>query len=300
MRRREVRGLLTWILGLSLAAGVTAQGAPPVVAERSAGVSREDCFPLERLPASLRPQAEAMLLQLMDTEGLYTVIGGIKPMSSGFWSARVDVESPQLAEVIAAETILRQFRVGDQIVAGVQPFSRAFEGRRFFEGLIFHRGSYERAVSARPEVFGGYGIHAGTPPLQAVLMFESGSTSRRFRAYGHLFGYPDVAVDFFARSADAQKPGDPIVPRDFRQIPVFARETGAFVYAVAKGAPETEEDRALRERSLRILAKYRSLRAQYVGEGKPGIVALIRDWMDDGSGRLSPETAYEKTQKAGG
>jgi hypothetical protein len=239
-----------------------------------------------------------MLLQLMDTEGLYTVIGGIKPMSSGFWSARVDVESPNLAEVIAAETILRQFRVGDEIVAGVQPFSRVFEGRRFFEGLIFHRGSYERAVASRPEVFGGYGIHAGTPPLQAVLMFESDSTSRRFRAYGHLFGYPDVAVDFFARASEAQKPGDPIVPRDFRQIPVFARETGAFVYAVGKGAAETEEDRALRERSLRILAKYRTLRAQYVGEGKPGIVALIRDWMDDGKGRLSSETAYQKANQA--
>ena len=43
-------------------------------------------------------------------------------------------------------------------------------------------------------------------------------------------------------------------------------------------ADESPEDRALRARAAQILAEYRKRREQYVGSGKPGIAALLRDW----------------------
>lgn len=39
------------------------------------GVPCSECFPLEQLEPRLRPQAEQILLRMLDRESLYTVIG---------------------------------------------------------------------------------------------------------------------------------------------------------------------------------------------------------------------------------
>src|SRR5215216_4732303 len=52
-----------------------------------AQVPRQDCFPIERAPAHLRSRAEALLLETADSSALYTLITGLKPLSSNFLSS---------------------------------------------------------------------------------------------------------------------------------------------------------------------------------------------------------------------
>lgn len=259
-------------------------------------VPKSECFPLETLPRELQPQAERLLLKALDTEALYTIVGGMKPISSGWFSARFDVDRPDLAEIDRVRQITRAFRNGDEIVAGVQPFWRVFEGRRFVDGVFFHRPSVSEAIRRNAGYFAFYGISPASHPVEAVMAFEVDSTARRNRGYGYLFGYPKHAVDFFVESEESRRHSGKFVERDFLSIPVFEAPTSRFVYAVPKGHVPTAEDRALKERAAPILAYYQHLRPRFIGEGKPGVVALLREWFHDGRGGYSSAEAERKAR----
>ena len=68
---------------------------------------RAECFPFEDLPAEQRKRAEELLLKALDGEALYTIVGGIKPMSSGFQSFQMTVRLPRI-EPAEAEKIVQQ------------------------------------------------------------------------------------------------------------------------------------------------------------------------------------------------
>jgi hypothetical protein len=89
----------------------------------AAGVSRCECLPTERLPADLRAKSEALLLKALDSEALYTIIGGLKPMSSGFASFKFSVEKPDLAQIEETRRLLSVWRCGDMLYAYVQHFA---------------------------------------------------------------------------------------------------------------------------------------------------------------------------------
>lgn len=101
----------------------------------------------------------------------------------------------------------------------------------------------------------------------------------------------EYAVDFFVQAAEEERKTGKFVERDFIQIPTYVSVQGRFVYAVPKGHVEREEDRTLRARAEQVLARYRELRAQHIGVGKDGVLALVRSWFDDGNGRCSPRHA---------
>jgi hypothetical protein len=249
---------------------------------------------MERLPEALRPKAEAMLLKAMDREALYTIVGGLKPISSGFHGMYIDVENADLTEAEEIQQILSVFTCGPELVAGLQPFAAVHDGRRFLEASMFHTASVRQVIERHRPLFGYFGVTPSTDPLAVVMAFDSDPTPRRFEAYGHLFGYPAYAVRFFVDAASEQRLTGEFVERDFISIPTFERETHAFVYAAPKGHVLNEEDRALRDAAMPIFERYVELRARYIGEGKPGIVELIRDWFDDGTGRCSPSHALRK------
>jgi hypothetical protein len=58
---------------------------------------------------------------------------------------------------------------------------------------------------------------------------------------------------------------------------------------VPKGHQENEQDRAITSRAARILAAYAERRPRYIGPGKPGAFALLRDWYCGGTARCTPE-----------
>lgn len=114
---------------------------------------------------------------------------------------------------------------------------------------------------------------------------------RRFRGYGHLFGYPEYAVEFFAEAAETEAMTGEFVERDFIHIPTFESDEGRFVYAVPVGHQENADDMDLRRRARPVLEQYAERRAAAIGEGKPGVLHLVRSWFDDGTGRCSPRHA---------
>ncbi len=275
------------------AQGETAAPSPLAGAYAApAAVPRAECFPVETLPADLRPLAEELLLKILDSEALYTVVGGLKPMSSGYMQTHLASDKPDTAGIERTRQALSALRCGDWFRADLLMFRRVgTDKKRYLEGVIVCVPTYRRMIGTYAPFWAAWGVTPGTDPLAAVVFAENDDTSARNRALGYLYGYPKPAVDFFVAGMDAGKDTKKITPRDFRQVPTFAAASGQFVYAVPKGTPESAEDIRLRREAGHILAAYRERRARYIGDGKPGVIALLRDWFDDGTGHCSPANA---------
>lgn len=260
---------------------------------RAAGVPRHECFPVEQLDPKLRPQFEALLLKMLDSEALYTLVGGIKPVSSSFWWTRFSLDSPDLSQLDEMRRILPAIRCGNEFQAGVLVFAAVHDGKRHAHAWVAYRPALRRTISAHLTFFSPYGISPESHPIEVVEKMEHAPTADRLRASGYLFGYPDHAVDFFVNAdiAGSTSSDKKLVPRDFLTVPTVASASHKFVWAVPKGHQPNEADRAILAQAEPILAEYRRRRDLYIGVGKPGVVALLRDWLDDGYGLCSPENA---------
>ncbi|MGC4044748.1 MAG: hypothetical protein QM758_13225 [Armatimonas sp.] len=260
---------------------------------RAQGVWASDCFPIEKLPTELRSEAEQTLWKLLDSEALYTVVGGLKPMSGGFVSLYLSVEEPDRARLEALSKILSALRCGDEVECALMPFATVREGKRYAEAVVFRRSAMTRMLTTYPELFAPYGFAPATAsqPLAVALSIEHDLTSARNRGLGYLYGYPKSAVDFFVTSQDEYMKTKVITPRDFFQIPTVKSDTGTFVYAIPKGRSPSAEDLKLKERAGKILAEYRKRRVKYFGSGKHGPAALLREWFQGADGMCSPENA---------
>ncbi|MEM1423584.1 MAG: hypothetical protein AAGH64_06230 [Planctomycetota bacterium] len=199
-----------------------------------------------------------------DSEALYTLAGGLKPMSSGFWRGGFAVEDPDLDEIEAVRDALGVLRT-DEWYADVQVFADAFEGERYASAFVVHRDALGRMIDAYRDFWRPYGITPGTHPAEVVAVVDRMERADRWRGYGYLFGYPSEAVDFFVEAGLAADDGREVGPgkdRRFVQIPTFLSETGRFTYAVALDAPETDADRTLAAETARILEAYADRRGR--------------------------------------
>lgn len=253
-----------------------------------------ECFPLEQLPEDLRLQAEALLLLALDREALYTIAADIKPMSTGFAELSYPAADPPPPELEELRTILGTFTCTSELTAEVQVFHSVFDGVAFADGVVFHTPRVHETVDAFAELFAAIGVTADASPIDIVDAVDADPTTRRFRGYGHLFGYPEYAVDFFAEAAEEEAMTGMFVERDFIHIPTFESDEGRFVYAVPVGHRENADDIELRSRAMPVLEQYSELRAATIGDGKPGVLHLVRTWFDDGSGQCSPRHALAK------
>ena len=288
----------------------------------SAFGQRNECFPFEKLAPEKRKKAEDLLLKALDSEALYTIVGGLKPMSSGFASFQFTIREPRgvteseasellqkypteesrkdlpdaekrkvttadnflkrknsIRQIDETREILSHFKCGDNLFADVQHFAETFEGKRFTETLIFHRESLRKMLKDKSDFFVRFGITENSHPLEVLYAVEYNKTGARFGGYGYLFGYPDYAVRFFVQASDEDEFSGKFVERDFYSIPTFASPTNRFVYAVPKGHVENEIDKELKEKALKIFDEYKVRREKYIGEGKKGVVEMMRDWL---------------------
>ena len=273
---------------------VHGQERPPAPPEKRLPCSA--CFPVETLSPEERVLAEALLLKALDGEALFTLIGDLKPMSSGFISLRVSATEPtpeDLANLEKQRRLLSVWTCGETFYAGLHHFAAVHEGKRYLEAMLVNRPLMRRVLDERVGFFGGFGLTGSAHPLEVLFAVEYSAPPARLRHYGHLFGYPDHAVDFFASAAESQARDGRFVERDFLRVPTYRMNEGRspFVYAVPKGHSSNPADRAIAERAAVILAAYRQRREAWVGEGKPGIVAMLRHWFDDGKGSCSPALA---------
>jgi len=254
------------------------------------GVPRAQCFPIERLPPAVQVEAERILLQMLDREGLYTVIGGIKPMSSAFVTHSFTVEpfdQQGWERLTQLRTILQTFQCGDELYADMMVFARTANGKKTAHAIVINTRRLRETIRQYGDFFARLGVTENSHPMEVVMAVEYAPRADRHRGYGYLFGYPKYAVDFFVAAGDEEERTGQFVERDFVSIPTFARETNLFVYAVPKGQRENDEDRQIRARASRVLSSYRARRQRYIGKDKPGVVEMLRDWLDDGTGRCS-------------
>jgi hypothetical protein len=290
----------------SLAAIVTAcaSAAPPRPASAPEAPSRlaaAPCFPVEALPSVERQRAEEVLLAMADGEGLYTLAGGLKPVSSGVSiSVQIapELDVTKLAEMDMVRRALAAIRCGE-IGAFLHVFTDASPGERrtirSAEVVLFHRASVVKAIERHAEYFGKLGITPSADPREVLAAVENASRGERWRGYGLLFGYPDEAVDFFVAAGLDGDTANAVVPRDFKRIETWKKypdkkdgppTISAFVYAVPKGAAETPSDRALREAAAPIYARYADQRPRFVRPGSSeGAAALWRAWLMPGNPR---------------
>lgn len=238
-----------------------------------------ECFPFERLPAVLRTRAEALLLKALDGEALYTIASDIKPMSSGFVSMQIKVAAPDVAEAEAVRQILAAWTCGDRLIARLHHFSAVYDGARPLEGVVFNTHAMRAMIGRRASFFAPYGITPSADPTEALLAIEYDQTTARLRGYGYFFGYPEYAVDFFAKAADDEKATKQFTARDFVSLPTVSGER-RFVYAVEKDHQQNDADRALAARVNVVYQDYVARRKKHIGaQGAAGVLALVREWL---------------------
>jgi len=278
------------LLAIAVSLAVLAPaGAAPQAAARSPWQETRPapdtpCFPLESLPHAERDAAEDLFLRILDSEALYTVIGGTKPASSGFVRFSIEVEQGSAAEVDRHRRLLESFRCAGAVFATVHHFAKTWEnpktGRRErpYEGIVFALEPLRQLVQNHAPFFSRLGVTEHSHPVEILMAVEYATDGDRWRGYGWMFGFPPAAVDFFVEAGLRQQQTGDFVRRRFVSLPTFARQERGVVYAVAENALETESDRAFRQSIEATLAEYRRRRERYVGPGKPGVARLLRDW----------------------
>lgn len=302
-----------------------------IAAEAQTTAQRADCFAFETLPAAERRKAEALLLKALDGEALYTIVGGLKPMSSGFQSFRMMVELPRmeaaeaektigelgakkeealtnqekgrlslakrsierrdtLKEIDETKRIFGKWRCGEELYADIHHYAQSYEGRRFYDAVVFSRPALAQMLAAKIDFFSRIGVTAESQPLETLYAVEYNQSSQRFAGYGYLFGYPDYAVRFFVEASDDEKFTGKFVERGFINLPTVSGDS-RFVYAVPKNHAENEADKTLRAKADKIFNEYKRRRAEYIGEGKKGVAEMMRDWFCDANGRCAAGNA---------
>jgi len=204
-----------------------------------------------------------------DYEALYTLAGGLKPMSSGFWRCSLDVDDPDLSELHKVREMLEVLR-NDVWYADIQIFEKIHDGERSANAFVVHRESLARMIKRHESYWSAWNITPETHPTEIVEIVDRLSRADRWRGYGYLYGYPDEAVDFFVEAGVAADDGREMGPgkdRQFMQIPTYAAESGHFTYAVPLEHVPTPSDRALAEGAARILNAYEERRPRMYDVG---------------------------------
>jgi hypothetical protein len=234
-------------------------------------------------------------MEFSDREGVYTLAGGLKPISSDVRDLQLRIapslDTVKLAELERLRVVARALQCGELGVF-VQVFTATYPGRdssivRSASMVLYHRQSLRTAIARQAAFFARLGVTPSADPREVVGAVENAPQADRWRGYGYLFGYPDDAVDFFVQAGIDGERTKQIVPRDFRRVETFTKYpeqrggalvNSAFVYAVPKGFVESAGDRVLRDAAAPLFARYRSMRAQFIRPDSTGASTLWRAW----------------------
>ena len=210
---------------------------------------------------------------------------------SGVVEFRVPIETLDLSELERTRQALRAFRCGDFFFADVRHFRQSHGERLYAEGAVWNLPALQRLLGERAAFFASFGLTPSAHPLEVVLAVEYDETVARYQGYGYLYGYPEYAVRYFADAEITRERTEERVKRDFFSVPTYSRPEGAYAWAVPEGHVRNEDDERLLAKAKAVLEEYRLRRERYVGEGKGGVVELLRNWFDDGAGRCNPARA---------
>jgi TPR repeat protein len=236
----------------------------------------------------LRPGAEVadvaaanrMFARLLDSVGLYTIIGGLKPMSDIMaWDNRLtynlEEDRKRRADYDAALGAVESDTIKARVLWGTG--NRGKSG-----GLFVFRTDLVRAtILAHPQVFQPEDIAPNFPVEALMRRLETRAFSNLSRVQGLLYGFPPYAVDFFC---NPHRSGQPIGIGQDRKgitIPCYAARSD-FVYVIPIDNEPAPEDREIQSTAASILAEYRQRRPRYEQtNGELAALNLINDWYRD-------------------
>lgn len=213
-----------------------------------------------------------LLAEALGHEALYTLAGGLKPVSTGFWRGEMAVDGADLAEMVRVRRALAPLRDGTYY-ADVQVFATAHDGKRTLEAYVVHRASLAAMIDREREFWSPLGITPCTHPAEVVSVVDRLPRAERWRAYGMLFGYPRYAIDFFVETTGRGRTEDtemgPGKDREFFHVPTASEPAGRFTWAVPLGHAECAEDREIRRRAELTLREYRRVAAEIASADDP-------------------------------
>lgn len=231
----------------------------------------------KELDAEEKRLADTLIKRVLDNEGLFTVMGRLKPMSSvtelnlklanpdtaNRGAATVPSSSADISKLMKYNKVVKVLKF-DDLNFMISPYKITHQDNRGMQISVNRPTLVDSLLTAKSSFFGQFGFAAGTSPEIVINTTEYEHKYARFRAYGYLFGYPDHAVDFFtAASISADKTGE-FVKRSFIQIPVYSSSRGRFVYAVPLDYQPQQVDEGLRQRAAEALQHYTLIRQKFV------------------------------------
>ncbi|QCR21623.1 hypothetical protein [Pontibacter sp. SGAir0037] len=259
--------------------------------------------PVATLPSTtgadtgLSPQdlalADSLLLLGLDNEALYTLLSDLKPMSS-ITTLYLPIAKPdslpdgtatvlnlqqhqqQLEKLARFQRVVNALDFGD-VAFIMSPFKAYSKTDRAIQINVYRRSAVDRMIREYQSFFGQYGFVPGVSPEVLINTVEFEKKNDRFRGYGHLFGYPPHAVNFFVGASQSQEKDGQFVKRNFFQIPVYSGKDGHFVYALPKDYTPAAADSAVYHLAGKVLEQYKQLREQYTQpDGKVRALELMQ------------------------
>ncbi|MCX6240012.1 MAG: hypothetical protein NTY07_21120 [Bacteroidia bacterium] len=244
--------------------------------------SREILTGVDTLPQNIRIKANEMLIKIMDNEGLYTLIGELKPISDIYFESPYSNDKDHLLIINNIRRALRGIS-NDNLSFGLQ--IRNYKGQYFFDLWILRKELVEKKILEYRSSFFSNGVRYDISLHDLLIKLEAGDFPNKRMVYGLLFGYPKYAVDFFCN------------PERFNEIDnvgsgigfdskLFKIDTydpnGGFIYAIPKNQIPTKEDSVIYKKGKMILSDYKYRRSLYSSAG--GVVdaiKLIKNWYKD-------------------
>ncbi len=230
-----------------------------------------------RLSASDKKVADSLIKSALENEGLFTITGRLKPISSvrtlGLkimnddttntknWTS-FDTTSADLKKLQQYQHIVNSLHFGD-LNFMMNPYDMHLGARRILQITIYRKSLMDSLVRAKQAFYAQFGIAAGSKPELVVSTTEYEERLNRLRSYGYMFGYPDHAVDFFIDAAKSSDQTGKHVERDFFQIPVYSSNVGHFVYAIPKGTKPRTVDSVIYKKAAVQLANYKKERKKF-------------------------------------
>jgi 5'-nucleotidase (lipoprotein e(P4) family) len=263
----------------------------------------QDFAALERLAPDDRKLADSLLTLALDHEALYTLWGGLKPISdvatftlriarplsvSSGAANVVAADSPALQQLRRLQRVVNAMNFGD-VQFFLHPFKRADSVKRFVQVAVLRKSGVEACLRRNQAFFGQFGFVPESDAVSVVMATEYEDKYERYRGYGYLYGYPEHAVTFFVEASRSQDSTGQFVKRDFFQIPTWSRQQGHFVYAVPKGYAATDADSAIYYAASKILRDYRDIRPKYMNaDSSLRAAELLQAWYGTQASKQAP------------
>jgi hypothetical protein len=232
----------------------------------------------QKLSAEEKDMADTLIMKALNNEGLYTVLGRLKSMSSvtdlrlsiaqkdtsfeGIANV-TDLNSPDLIKLKKYQRVVNALNFGD-LKFILSPLKINQNGQRYIQINLYRKSLVDSLINVNQSFYGQFGFVSGTQAEILINTTEYENKYDRFRSYGYLFGYPEHAVNFFVDASISNDKTGVFVKRNFFQIPVHSNIKGHFVYAIPLDSKPGPIDSAIYKRAEHSLNIYRSLRKEYM------------------------------------